>query len=204
MTALPVALTGGIFAGMPAAGPPRGRPTTPERPTEPPVTLDGLFPVVYDELRRVAHRQLTSEATGHTLGTTALVHEVYLRLNAGDGVGFADRAHFFSLAARAMRHVLVDSARRFRSARRGGGVVPHTLDDRDLPLARAEEMLDLDEALSRLETLRPRQARVVELRFFAGLTESEAAEALGITERTVRRDWVDARHWLYDALRSPP
>lgn len=87
---------------------------------------------------------------------------------------------------------------------RGGGVVPHALDERDLPLVRAEELLDLDDALSRLEALLPRQASVVELRFFAGLSESEAAEALGVTERTVRRDWADARHWLFDALRSPP
>lgn len=188
---------------MPAADQPRGRPSwTPERPAAPPVSLDGLFPVVYDELRRVAHRQLTHEVTGHTLCTTALVHEVYLRLHSGGGRAFTDRNHFFALAARAMRHVLVDCARRFRSGCRGGGDVPLALEDRDLPLCRAEELLDLDEALSRLETVMPRQARVVEFRYFAGLGEREVAEVLGVTERTVRRDWVQARAWLYDALRD--
>ncbi len=196
-------LAGDIFLGMPAAVPPSGRPTsTPERPAAPPISLDALFPVVYEELRRVAHRQLGAEATGHTLNTTGLVHEVYLRLHSGKAQ-FADRAHFFALAARAMRHVLVDCARRFRTARRGGGVVPIALDERDVSLARAEEMLDLDEALSRLERRVPRQAQVVEYRFFAGLSEEETATLLGITERTVRRDWVSARTWLYDTLQHP-
>jgi RNA polymerase sigma factor (TIGR02999 family) len=187
---------------MPAAIPPRGRPpSAAERPAESPISLDGLFPVVYDELRLIAHRQLGSEATGHTLNTTALVHEVYIRLESGAGADFVDKAHFFALAARAMRHVLVDFARRFRTARRGGGVVPLSLEDRDVPLARAEELLDLDEALTRLEQRDRRRAQVVELRFFAGLTEAETAAALGITERTVRRDWTAARAWLYDQLR---
>jgi RNA polymerase sigma factor (TIGR02999 family) len=203
MIALTGVLAGGILLGMLAAIPPGGRPTsTPERPAAAPIQLDALFPVVYDELRRVAHRQLGAEATGHTLNTTALVHEIYLRLNSGEA-RFADRAHFFAVAARAMRHVLVDCARRFRSTRRGGGVVPLALDDRDVSLIRAEEMLDLDEALSRLELLVERQAQVVEYRFFAGLSEAETAALLGITERTVRRDWVRARAWLYDALRPP-
>jgi RNA polymerase sigma factor (TIGR02999 family) len=202
VTALLVEHVGAIFSGMPAAVPPSGGPTSPPEPSGEPVTLDGLFPVVYEELRRVAHRQLTSEVTGHTLNTTALVHEMYLRLHSRDGVAFTDRAHFFAVAARAMRHVLVDCARRFRSVRRGGGVVPLTLEARDLPLVRAEELLDLDEALSRLKLLHPRQASVVEVRFFAGLSEAEAAESLGVTERTVRRDWLAARRWLYDHLRS--
>lgn len=205
MTALPAVVAGGIFTAMPAATPPRGRPiATAERPAAPSISLDGLFPIVYDELRRVAHRQLASEATGHTLGTTALVHEVYLRLHTGRGATFADRAHFFALAARAMRHVLVDCARRFRSARRGGGVVPLPLDAANLPLTRAEGLLDLDRALSRLELQQPRQVQVIELRFFAGLTEAEVAELLGVTERTVRRDWSEARRWLYEALRGEP
>jgi RNA polymerase sigma factor (TIGR02999 family) len=188
---------------MPAAIPSRGRPTViPERPAEPPISLDDLFPVIYDELRRIAHRQLGHEATGHTLNTTGLVHEVYLRLQTDAGMSFTDRAHFFALAGRAMRRVLVDCARRFRSARRGGGIVPRLLEDRDVPLARAEELLDLDDALTHLEATMPRQARVVEFRFFAGLSEQEIARLLDVTERTVRRDWVSARAWLYDHLRT--
>lgn len=204
MTALPTLRAAGIFSPMPAVDHPRGGPSsTPEPPAAPPVSLDCLFPIVYDELRRVAHRQLSHELTGHTLGTTALVHEAYLRLHSGGGRAFTDRNHFFALSARAMRHVLVDCARRFQSACRGGGDVPLALDDRDLPLSRAEELLDLDEALSRLEAVMPRQARVVEFRYFAGLGEREVAEVLGVTARTVRRDWVQARAWLYDALRDP-
>lgn len=184
---------------MPADVPPgRRHPSTPEGGAS--IPLDGLFPVVYDELRRVAHRQLLDEATGHTLNTTALVHEVYLRLSTADGINFIDRAHFFGLASRAMRHVLVDCARRFRSARRGHGVTPLSLDERDVPLERAEEMLGVDEALTRLERHEPRQARVVELRFFAGLTEDEAADVLGVTPRTIRRDWAAAREWLFHEL----
>lgn len=202
MIALPAPATDGIFRRMPARVPLRGRPAFDlERPAESPISLDDIFPVVYDELRRAAHRQLGHEATGHTLNTTALVHEVYLRLHDGRGTGFTDRAHFFALAARAMRHVLVDCARRFRSARRGNGAVPLPLDQRDVPLARAEDLLELDEALTALQAEMPRHALVVEYRFFGGFAEHEVAELLGITERTVRRDWTTAREWLYDRLR---
>jgi RNA polymerase sigma factor (TIGR02999 family) len=165
------------------------------------IALDQLFSVVYDELRRVAHRQLRDEATGHTLGTTALVHEVYLRLAGRPDVRVGGKRHFFALAATAMRHVLIDCARRYRGARRGHGQ-PHVELGEDTAAAdmRADELLALDEALSRLALIDPRLAQVVECRFFAGLSEEEAGQALGLTARTVRRDWVKARGWLYHEL----
>lgn len=164
-------------------------------------TIDRYFPVVYEELRRVAHRQLRDERDGHTLGTTALVHEVYLRLSASARDDAIEPARFFALAATAMRHVLVDSARRYRSLRRGGGVAPLTLDESmHVAESRAETMLELDEALTRLAARSPRLARVVECRFFGGLTEEETAEAIGTTARTVRRDWIRAKAWLCSEL----
>ena len=170
--------------------------------------LDRLVPLVYDELRRVASRQLDREDTGHTLDTTALVHEAYLKLVDQTRVAWADRAHFFAIAARAMRRVLLDHARRHRATKRGGGILPSTLDD-VTPIGsngdadaddRAATLVALDEALIELETVDPRLSRVVECRFFGGLTEEETAEALGITARTVRRDWVKARAWLAQAM----
>lgn len=164
-------------------------------------SLDRLFPVVYDELRRVAHRTLRGEPVGHTLSTTALVHEVYLRLARGDAASIGDRSHFLALAARAMRHVLVDCARRYRRARRGGGLVPVELnDDQVAAVTRADTMVELDEALDRLAVLEPRLAQVVECRFFAGLSEEETASVVGVTARTVRRDWIKAKGWLYREL----
>jgi len=166
-----------------------------------PLSIDHLFPVVYDELRRVAHRHMWHERTGHTLSTTALVHEVYLRLASKRGMPVADRAHFFALAARAMRQVLVDCARRYRGSRRGGGYPLLSLDEASAAaVTRADEMVELDEALSRLADLEPRLAQVVECRFFAGLSEEETADAVGVTARTVRRDWVKAKGWLYREL----
>jgi len=166
-----------------------------------PEALDGLFPVVYDELRRVAHRHLRHEPTGHTLNTTALVHEVYLRMAGGRGAPVTNRAQFFAIAARAMRQILVDCARRYRGVRRGGGQAPLPLDeDSAAAVIRADEMVELDEALSRLAGLDPRLAQVVECRFFAGLSEEETAAAVGVTARTVRRDWVKAKGWLYREL----
>lgn len=170
--------------------------------------MDRLVPLVYDELARIAHRQLGLEATGHTLSTTALVHEAYLRLVDQTRAQWADRAQFFGVAAHSMRRVLVDHARRHRAARRGG------MHRRDVPLdaleaagaaslaagERADILVALDEALERLAALDPRQARVVECRFFGGLSESETAAALGVTARTVARDWVKARGWLFRAL----
>ena len=163
---------------------------------------DRLFPLVYEELRRIAHRQLRRERTGHTLGTTALVHEAYLKLVDITRVEWRDRVHFLSMAARAMRRILVDYARRHRAERRGGGVAPLALDDApDQSVdAQADELIALDEALTRLGELNPRLVQVVEYRFFAGMSEEESAEALAVTDRTVRRDWVKARGWLRQAL----
>jgi RNA polymerase sigma factor (TIGR02999 family) len=162
-----------------------------------------LLPLVYEELRRLAHRQLLAERSDHTLNTTGLVHEAYLRLAVPAGVQWADRAHFFAVAARAMRRVLIDHARRYHAFKRGGSRVRVALDQANLAVEeRAEGLLALDEALSRLAALDSRQSRVVECRFFGGMSEEETAAALGVTARTVRRDWVKARGWLYQELRE--
>jgi RNA polymerase sigma factor (TIGR02999 family) len=160
--------------------------------------LDRLVPLVYEDLRRVAHRQLDREGGGHTLQTTALIHEAYLKLAGGGSVGATSRAHFLAIAARAMRQVLVDYARKRKAAKRGGGVISVTLGDEPQPAdASAEDLLALDEALEQLE---PRQRQVIECRFFGGMEEKDIAVALGVSERTVRRDWVKARAWLYKSL----
>lgn len=166
--------------------------------------VDRLFPLVYDELRRIAHRQLGGERPDHTLGTTALVHETYLKLVDQARAQLADRAHFFAVAARAMRRILVDYARRHRAAKRGGAQAPVSLDDTMLLLAtqRADTLVALDDALLRLADVDERLSRVVEWRFFGGLTEEETAEALAVTARTVRRDWVKAKAWLAQVLRE--
>ena len=190
---------------MPARDPPPAQPgaSLDSSPPDASLAIDHLFPVVYDELRRVAHRQLRGEAVGHTLGTTALVHEVYLRLASRDNAPALDRHHFLALAARAMRHVLVDCARRYRSVRRGGGHAPLALDDSIVAAdARAEVMLELDEALCRLAGVEPRLAQLVECRYFAGLTEEETAAVIGVTTRTLRRDWIRAKAWLYHAMEA--
>lgn len=163
--------------------------------------IDQLFPLVYEELHRIAHRVGSNERTDHTLGTTGLVHETYLRLVDQTRVGFQDRNHFFSLAARAMRHVLVDYARRRRALKRGGSQEPLRLDEGVMAIdERAETLCALDEALTRLAALDPRLAQVVECRFFGGLTEEETADVVGTTSRTVRRDWTKAKGWLYREL----
>ena len=168
--------------------------------------LNRLLPLVYDHLLRIARHTLLGEHPDHTLGTTGLVHETYLRLVDQSRVEYADRAHFFALAARAMRHVLVDHARRHGADKRGGGIRAVTLEDAlaNRPTASLDERADtlaaVDEALTRLATIDVRLAQVVECRFFGGLTEDETAEALGITPRTVRRDWVKAKAWLYREL----
>lgn len=157
-----------------------------------------LLPLVYDDLRRIAHRQLSGERDGHTVSTTALVHEAYLRLVDRHQAEWQDRAHFFGVAAQAMRRVLVDYARQHRAAKRGGAREQVPLDDALLVVEqRADVLIDLDEALTRLAMLDARQARVVECRFFGGLTEDETAEVLGVTARTVRRDWIKAKGWLH-------
>jgi RNA polymerase sigma factor (TIGR02999 family) len=171
-----------------------------------PEGMERLIPLVYAELHRVAHRQLAAEPAGHTLSTTALVHEAYLRIADQTRAEWTNRAQFFGLAARAMRRVLVDYARRHEAARRGGS------NQRPVPLedagpdalaiaARGDELLALDEALDRLSAIDPRLGRVVECRFFGGLTETETAEALGVSQRTVAGDWLMARGWLYRELR---
>jgi len=173
-----------------------------------PGAMDRLVPLVYGDLARIAHRQLGLEDSGHTLATSDLVHEAYLRLVDQTRVQWNDRAHFFAVAAHVMRRVLVDHARRHRAARRGGS------DRRAISLEelesanpasltanqRADVLVAMDDALERLAALDSRQARVVECRFFGGMTEPETAEALGVTERTVARDWVKARGWLYQEL----
>jgi RNA polymerase sigma factor (TIGR02999 family) len=176
-----------------------------------PEGMERLVPLVYAELRRVAHRQLAAEPAGHTLSTTALVHEAYLRLAEQTRAEWASRAQFFGLAARAMRRVLVDYARRHQAARRGGARRrPVSLEDAEVEgdadalmvAARGDELLALDEALERLAAVDARAARVVECRFFGGLTEVETAEALGVSPRTAAGDWLMAKGWLYRALRA--
>lgn len=160
--------------------------------------LDRLFPLVYDQLHAVAHNRLSAERADHTLNTTALVHEVYVKLVDQTRVRWHGRAHFFAVAARAMRRILVDHARRHGAARRGGERVRVPLQDAGLSLReRAETLIELDDALERLSKLDARLGQVVEYRFFGGLGEEEIAAALGVTTRTVRRDWLRARGLLY-------
>lgn len=163
---------------------------------------DRFFPLAYDELRQIAHRVLLGERTDHTLTTTALVHETYLRLVDQHRVAWADRAHFLAVAATAMRRILVDYARRQKALKRGAGNRPVPLDDDVVAGARADEMLALDDALTRLSSLNDRLARVVECRFFGGLTVEETAAALEVTPRTIERDWAKAKAWLYQELRE--
>ena len=160
--------------------------------------FDELLPHIYTELREIAHRQRWAEREDHTLSTTALVHEAYLKLADQRKMSWESRAHFFAVAAQAMRRVLVSYARGRNAAKRGGGAAQVTI-ERVFNLAqedRALRFLDLDEALTRLEALNPRHARVVECRFFAGLTVDETAHALDMAAITVTRDWRMARAWL--------
>lgn len=167
-----------------------------------PEAMDRLFSLVYEELRRIAHQRLRAERPGHTLGTTGLVHETYLKLVDRTRVEWRDRAHFFAVAAQAMRRILVASARRYRALRRGGGLRRVPLTEEAADAERGETLLALDEALQRLAALNGRLSQVVECRYFAGFTEEETAEALGVTTRTVERDWAKARGWLFLELRS--
>lgn len=166
--------------------------------------LDRLIPIVYDKLRRIAHGQLRGERSGHTLSTTALVNEAYLKLVNVRQVEWRDRAHFFAVAARLMRRVLIDYARARKRVKRGGNAVHVTLAEaQDVPLGvPADDLRALDEALARLEAQSERQCRVVECRCFAGLSLEETAEALGISVATVKRDWTFARAWINRALAS--
>jgi RNA polymerase sigma factor (TIGR02999 family) len=163
--------------------------------------LDRLMPVVYAELRQIAQRQLRRQSAGHTLNTTALVHEAYLKLLGHAGVRWVDRAHFFCVAARAMRQVLINHAQQQATAKRGGRWRRIPLDQAVLAVEeQADLLLALDEALTRLAALNERLSRVVECRFFGGMSEAEVATALGVTDRTVRRDWLKARLWLHTEL----
>jgi RNA polymerase sigma factor (TIGR02999 family) len=162
-----------------------------------PDALDRLIPIVYDELRRIAHGQLRGEHSGHTLNTTALVHETYLRLVQIDRVEWQDRAHFFAVAARLMRRVLIDYARTRNRDKRGGAAVRVSLSESLDGLAQPpDDFLVLEEALARLEALNARQCRVVECRCFAEMSVEETAAALGTSPATVKRDWAFARAWL--------
>ena len=169
-------------------------------------SLDALLPLVYDELRRRAGAYLRNERAGHTLQPTALVHEAYLKLVGGSTIDWKDRAHFFGVAARAMRQVLVDHARARDTVKRGEGQVRVELDaagDVAAP-ARSLDLLDLDRALSKLAALDERQSRLVELRLFAGLTIEESAEVLRISHATVSREWKHAEVWLQREMAGRP
>jgi RNA polymerase sigma factor (TIGR02999 family) len=175
----------------------------PSSPPGPP--LDELIPLVFEELRRLAHRQLAREHQIQTLQTTDLVHEAYLRLAKHPGAVGHGRAYFYAAAARAMRQVLIDAARKRGAAKRGSGAAVLSLDpDRVAADLYGADLLELDEALERLAQRNPRHARIVECRFFGGMSVEDTAEAIGISPRTVKSDWALARAWLYDALHGDP
>jgi RNA polymerase sigma factor (TIGR02999 family) len=162
-----------------------------------------LFPLVYRELRGLARAQLRHERPDHTLQTTALVHEAYLRMLGGQSPPWIDRGNFFRVAAEAMRRILIEHARKHRRIKRGGGRVRLSLNGLKLGVSEdLDTVLALDEALGRLDTQDPRVADVVRLRFFAGLSVEATAKALDVSQRTVKREWSFARAWLYDALRG--
>jgi RNA polymerase sigma factor (TIGR02999 family) len=165
-----------------------------------PAARDALIPVVYDELRRLAHHYMQGERTDHTLQTTALVNEAYFRLVECDRMQWRDRAHFFAMAATLMRRILVDHARERACDKRGGGVVLTGILAEPSASASTIDALALDEALERLAAMDAQQARIVELRYFAGLTIEETAEALRLSPATVKREWASARAWLYQQL----
>jgi RNA polymerase sigma-70 factor, ECF subfamily len=163
--------------------------------------LDKLIPLVQPKLHRLAHHYMSRERTGHTLQTTALLNEAYLRLVDDSTHNWQNRTHFMAAAAQLMRRIMVDHARERCSLKRGGGALRVTLDDAALVTGkRSEELLALDEALERLAAQDPRKSRIVELRYFGGLTEEETAAFLKLSDRTVRREWRMARTWLYRAL----
>jgi RNA polymerase sigma factor (TIGR02999 family) len=159
--------------------------------------FDQLMPMVYDDLHRIARRQLRRNQRGDTLNTTGLVHEVYLKMVDQDRATFQDRSHFFAISAHAMRQIIVDYARQKLAAKRGGGQVHTGLDENRIAIEeQADWLLALDQALGRLAVIDERLARIVECRFFGGLTEEETATALDVSVRTVQRDWRRARGWL--------
>ena len=169
--------------------------------------LDALVPVVYKELRRLAHCELRKERPNHTLQSAALVHEAYFRLLGQNPPQWESRTHYFAIAAQLMRQILVDYARRRRASKRGSGVCMLTLEDAVALPQRKDKDVDviaLDDALNTLAELDPRQSRVVELRFFAGLSLEETSEVMGIATATVQRDWTAARAWLHREISRRP
>jgi RNA polymerase sigma factor (TIGR02999 family) len=167
-----------------------------------PSALDKLMPLVYAELRRLARYYMAGERPGHTLQTTALIHEAYLRLVDHQEMEWQNRAHFFAVAARAMRRILVDHARTRDAAKRGRGARKMSLEDAAALAERPPELIALDEALSDLASVDPRKSQVVEFRYFGGLSVEETAEVLGISPVTVMRDWNTAKAWLLRAIRQ--
>jgi len=165
------------------------------------LALDGLMPLVYDELHRIASRYLRRERQGHTLQTTALINEAYLRIVDQNRVNWQSRAHFFGVAAQMMRRILVDHARSHLYAKRGGGAQKLTLDEAiATPQERDLDLVALDDALTALTQIDPQQSRIIELRFFGGLTIEETAEVIGISPATVKRDWNMAKAWLFGEI----
>lgn len=162
------------------------------------VVANQLVPIVYDELRRIAHNKLRFERGNHTLNTTALVHEAYLKMNRKEGKTWQSRVHFMAVASTVMRHILINYAEMKRAVKRGSGATHVSIDD--VPIAiddeRAEELIALDEALKKLNAFDENGAKMVEYRFFGGLTQKEIAEVMGISERTVRRHWIVAKSWI--------
>ena len=166
--------------------------------------MDDLLPLVYGELKRIAARQLRGERSDHTLSATALVHEAWMELSNLDRITWQNRNHYLAIASQAMRRVLIDHAVARRAQKRGGGNAVETLDESALVLSdsRAEDLLDVDRALQRLAAVDPRQVRIVECRFFGGMSIEETAEALDVSAATVKREWALARAWLNRELSS--
>jgi len=165
-----------------------------------PQARDALIPIVHEELRRLAHRYMRGERAGHTLQTTALVNEAYMRLVDVERIEWRGRGHFFAMAAMLMRRILVDHARDRDRDKRGGNVILTSIGDKPIAAPPGLDVLALDEALDRLSAMDPQQARIVELRFFAGMTIEETADALDISPATVKRDWTWAKAWLHQQL----
>jgi RNA polymerase sigma factor (TIGR02999 family) len=167
--------------------------------------MEEMFPLVYNELRRMAARKLRSERDGHTLCTTALVHEAWLELTKLTRIEWRNRTHFLAIAAQAMRRILIDYAVARRRQKRGGGQPIESLDECDalvMAAVRSDELVALDEALDRLMTMNARQGRIVECRFYGGMSIEETAEALDVSPATVKREWTMARAWLNRELRG--
>jgi RNA polymerase sigma factor (TIGR02999 family) len=163
--------------------------------------LDELMPIVYQELRRIAHRHIRKQSAGHTFQTTDLIHEAYLKIASGGGKHWRNRVHFFAVASKAMRHILVDQARSKQREKRGGQAAQITLEDNLVALnQRSDEIIRLDEALTQLALLDKRKSQVVEMKFFGGLNFDEIADVLNVSTKTVKRDWQFSRTWLLREL----